>query len=214
MRTILFLLVGVISAMSQSAFADGEGTAPKSRNKRPAIEITPKVEADVLKFVQTHHPELADLLGFLEAARPDQYKRAIRDLERSRNRLTIIGERDRPRYQLELKTWVLQSEIRLAVAKLQMNNSQALREELRRLLKQQADLKISLLKQDRERARDRLKKIDELITRSVESRDQSIERQWRLLTKTKNVNVNAGAKSNVAGTKKSAKDQNPQTKGN
>jgi hypothetical protein len=167
-----------------SASADPDGAAPdkKDRPKRPPA-VTAEQEADVMEFLRQHHAELSGLLVHLKSTRPSEFQRAVRELWYAQERLKQIKQRDGERYELEVKAWVLESKIQLVVARLAMNDCEALRTELRQLLGERADLKLRILVSERDAQAQRLKKLDEQIDQLSAGRSELIERQFAAMTK-------------------------------
>ncbi|HND56609.1 MAG TPA: hypothetical protein PLV92_29525 [Pirellulaceae bacterium] len=131
------------------------------------------------KFVERHHPELAALLASLKSSHPEEYSRAIHDLFRTSERLAQWHERDVKRYEAELRLWQAQSQIDLLTAQLRMNKSDALENQLRRAVDEQLTLRQALIKLERERVAERLKKLDEQLHSLETSRSDLVERTVR-----------------------------------
>jgi hypothetical protein len=142
-----------------------------------------KDESAVTAFVQKHHPALLELLIHLKESLPKEYQQAIRDLSRTQERLSQYESRDPQRYELELKLWQAQSRGQLLAARLQMSGDEKLREELRATIREEYDLRITLLKHERDRLTTRVEKLDEQIEKQEKNRDSAIEREFALLTK-------------------------------
>lgn len=178
--TVTLLLVGV--SVVSGADAERRSGGRKDKAKTPAA-VTPQQEADVMQFLRRHHTELAELLGHLQTRRPADYNRAIRDLWHARERLRQFEKGDSQRYEMELQAWVLQSKIHLLVARLAMEDSDTLRDELRRLLAEQLELKVRASQADRDRTAERLKRLDEQLQRLTGSRTEILDKEFLSLTK-------------------------------
>lgn len=168
------------AAPEKELAADGKIASPRTAKER--ISITPEREAAVMTFVRRNHAELAELLAHLKENQPKEYERAIRELFRTSERLTLIHDRDREQYDLEVQLWKTQSRIQLLTARLQMGDSDELRGELRELLGEQIDNRAALLRHDREKAAKRLAKIEDDLQRLESDREKVIERQLQSLT--------------------------------
>ena len=191
MRQILSLaiLLPLLSAPSASADngspASGKpqpARAGKADKGRSMPGVTPEREAAVRTFLRQHHPELADLLLYLQTSQPHEYQRAVRDLFRASERLAQIQERDYDRYELELSLWKTSSRIQLLAARLSMNDSEDLRAQLRAALNEQIDLRAALLRRERDRLAGKVSKLDEQLNKLMDSRQQEIDRQMKILT--------------------------------
>ena len=135
-------------------------------------------ELAVLTFAREHHTELADLLSSLKEANPREYRDAIHDLFRTTQRLNQIRKRFPERYDLELTSWKLKSQIRLLAARLTMGPDPDLEQELRKTLEQQLLVERQLMQLEREDLARRLKKLDAAIETSREHPDQQLDRQF------------------------------------
>lgn len=175
--------VPATSATKVSAPVAGSASARKEGKNRPAIFVTPEREAAVLNFVQRNHAELADLLAVLKTSQPDEYERALREIFRATERMNQIQERDPLQYELEVAAWTAQSRVQLLAAKLKMNESDDLIRQLRDGLKAQNAAKIALLRHERQKAADRMSKIDADIARYESGQDSLIDQQLNLLTR-------------------------------
>lgn len=171
------------STAKTSAPAAGSAAAKKDAKTKPAISITPEREAAVLTFVQRNHAELADLLAVLRTSQPEEYDRAVRDIFRIMERINQIQERDPLQYELEVAAWTAQSRVQLLAAKLKMGSTEELVNKLRHALATQNVAKLALLKHERQKAADRLSKIDSDIARFETDREDVIDKQLKLLTR-------------------------------
>lgn len=170
--------------------------AAKGANPPPPLDKA--AEADVLEFVREHHPELADLLKQLKDNRPREYQKAMRDLSRVRTRLFNMQKNNERRFELELTVWKAETRVQLIAARLHMGDKAELREELRAALNEQMDLRLQLLRFEREQVQDRLAKIEGQIKRFEQDRSETIERQLQTLTKAAEAKPKAAAKSTKA----------------
>lgn len=135
--------------------------------------ITPERQAAALKFAELHHPELYQLVNGLKSARRAEYHKAVRQLYNDSERLARLKERVPARYELALSEWQLDSRLRLLVARMTMSaGDPELEGQLRELLKKRLDVRMELLKFDRERQAARLQKIEEQIE-EIEADEQA-----------------------------------------
>src|SRR5947209_11210975 len=178
-------VAGLVYAQSGTTAvkANGSAISKKDIKGKLAIQVTPESEAAALTFVQRNHAELAELLTALKTSQPQEYERAIKDIFRVTQRLAAIQERDPLQYELEVAAWTAQSRVQLLAAKLRMGSSDELTKQLRAALQVQNAAKIALLKHERQRAADRLEKIESDITRLEASRDDVVDKQLKLLTR-------------------------------
>jgi hypothetical protein len=163
---------------ARSAVSVAKKPGVQASGAKPLL-ITPEREAAAMTFVRQHHAELSELLIYLKESAPREYERAVRDLFRASERLAQIQERDSAAYELELNLWKARSRAQLISARLQMADDPQLRDELRAALTDEYDLRVRVLKYDRERLADRLRNLDEQIGRLEARRAEFIENQWQ-----------------------------------
>jgi hypothetical protein len=181
---LLYAQSGKVSAPATgSAPAAGSATTKKDGKARPAILVTPEREAAVMTFVQRNHAELAELLAVLKTSQPDEYERAVKEIFRTTERMELIRERDPLQYELEVAAWTAQSRVQLLAAKLKMGSSDELVKQLREALKTQNEAKLTLLKHERQKAADRVSKLESDIARFESDREEVIDKQLKLLTR-------------------------------
>jgi hypothetical protein len=143
----------------------------------PLPVFTAEGEAAALKFVGENHRELAALLKQLKANSPEEYKRAIRELFRTTEKLAQTKATDLERYELDLEGWKIDSEIRLLAAKLTMGDNEELRGKLRQQFARKSRLQVQRLQLERRRAEQRIKRIDETIEKLTREESQIADRQ-------------------------------------
>lgn len=182
----LLTIAGLVMAQEGSAPARGSGKAgqgAKAKAKQQPITVTPEREAAVMTFVERNHAEVGELLKHLKEIQPAAYEQAVKDIFRQTERLAGVKERDPAQYELEIVVWKAQSRVQLIAAKMKMNVTEDLQKDLRLALGTQADARLALLKHERQKASDRLTKLDGDIERQARDREKLIDRQFQTLTK-------------------------------
>ena len=172
---------------NKSASADktpAQKPAPAEASKADNEPISLKRETEAVAFAQQHHPQLAELLTRLKASHPEQYTKALRELDKTRSRLEKARETDADRYAILLREWQLDSRVRLLAARITMSTSEELETELRQVLTERHDVRLQLLTYDREKSKTRLQKVDEQIAEHVQNRETSIDREFDRIKKT------------------------------
>jgi hypothetical protein len=164
----------------------GDGKPGDEKNARAGkggraatMGFTPEREAAAMTFVRTHHPELATLLTRLKDRRPGEYQKAIRDLFRVSEKLALSQEMQPNRYELELEEWKLTSRVQLLVARLTMDRSPAMEQELRDLIARQLEVHEKVIRLDRDRAAERVKSLDAELSRLAGDREQVLEEKFQ-----------------------------------
>jgi hypothetical protein len=156
---------------------------PKSVKPAQQPPSTPEREAAAITFVRQHHAELVDLLNQLKETKPAEYQSAIRELFQTSERLAQLREQDPQRYELELDAWKTKSRIQLLAARSTMAGDHSLEDQLRSALNEQADIRLRLMKLERDRVADRLSKLDKGIEQYQQNETTQVQRQFDALMK-------------------------------
>jgi len=127
----------------------------------PAAGATERETAPALAFAAEHHPELVPLLEGIRRDAPAEFSAAIADLDKTRDRLATLGDRQPERQATALADWKLTSRIRLAAARLATNPSPEAEAELRELVGSRARNRAAAGRVERERLSARLQKLNE-----------------------------------------------------
>jgi hypothetical protein len=210
-------LAGLLCAQTSSGKPDEKaspatrGAAKKEGKAKASLAVTPEREAAVMTFVQRNHAELADLLARLKTSQPHEYERAVREIFRTTERLALIQERDPLQYELEIAVWTAQSRVQLLAARLKMAATDELTKQLREALSAQAEAKLVLLKHERQRIADRLSKVERELAQFENDRDQVIDKQLQLLTRSaaEGRTAKVGTKNAVKQAKKAPAQTSP-----
>ena len=171
------------------------GKSNRTAKTKSQLLITPEREAAVMAFVRRHHKDLLDVVLYLKEHLPKDYQKAIRDIYRTQQRLSVFEDRgDLEKHKLELDLWKTQSRAQLLTAEYRMTKNDKILNQIEKLLKRRYELRIMLLKHDRQKFVSRLDKLDQQIGKLKLAQQQSIARQIRLLTRpAKTIPVKTGA---------------------
>ncbi|MBA4019910.1 MAG: hypothetical protein C0483_22310 [Pirellula sp.] len=195
--------------------AVGATAAPKApKLVKPAQGFTPEREAAALTFVRMHHGELADLLDRLKTRRPQEYQKAIRELFRVSERLAMSQEQQPLRYELELQEWKLSSRIQLLVARMSMNRTPELEQELRQLLAEQVSVHRDLIRFSYERTSARAAALQKELTDLEQRQGDLVEERFQKVLKSSGQNqkkqpLKTATAPNKADDKDGAKSRKP-----
>ena len=181
MKPIIF--IALLGFCLLGAATGQEKTDKPASKPKIDVTVTAEREAAVMTFVEKNHAELKDLLTYLKDNRRKDYERAIRELSRDAERIGQLKERDGKQYDLEIKAWTIRSRIQLLTAHLAMGDKEEIRDQLRGLLNEQMDVRAELLKRERERAQERLTRIEQDLNRLDNQRQKMVENQLQMLTK-------------------------------
>ena len=168
---------------------------PEQVDKKSRSE---KSEADrkaAMEFATQHHPELARLLEQLEKSRPNEFARAIRDLNQQLQQLERTREKNPTRYDAQLEGWKIESQIRVLTARWSLSRDAELETQIRGLLKQRREAKMAQLKADKQRLLEQQRKIDEQLTALSDPMDSQVDKEWEQLAKKAGSPKNSGKKA-------------------
>lgn len=186
-----FLLVMLaIVSMSGELSAQNESESPRKETENSAgtrrpvlVKLTTDQEQSALRFARKHHPELAQLLEQLQKKSATGFSRGIREVHLSAQRLERFREKQPARFELELQSWKLSSEIRLLTAKWVMSQDPALEKQIQELLRERQQTQLERLRSDRERLLKRLQELDREIRNGTEEFDAQLAAEWDRLQK-------------------------------
>jgi hypothetical protein len=177
-------LLAPLSAAAAEPAQNPTAAPPVKPAKAPErAPLTPEREAAAITFVRQHHSELVDLLNQLKESKPAEYQTAIRELFQTSERLAQLREQDPERYVLELAAWKIKSRIQLLAARSTMSADKAFEDQLHAALVEQGDVRLKLMKLERDRSAQRLEKLDKNIAQYQASQATEIQRQFDRLLK-------------------------------
>ena len=185
-RSVPGLVLGlvVLTTGLSSASADDRAAAVAADRDR---DREAEAEAAALVFVRENHPELADLLASLKPMRPDEYRKAVRELAQTSRTLAQIKPRDPKRYALALGLWKARSRVELLTARLAATPPGPvpdLEDEIRKAVQAHVDAEIRLQRFERDQTRERLKKLEaNLATLETRRETSATQRAAALLRK-------------------------------
>ncbi|WP_145260921.1 hypothetical protein [Planctomycetes bacterium Pan216] len=181
-RGLLLAVLALALCGNSGLFAEEDATRkdaakrPVARQRDSASEIDEKA---VIAFVDEHHAELALLLKRLRQHSDDQYRKALRSLNKQFRRLEKRRSSDETRYQLELDTWKVKSRIELLRARIMVTPDEDQRKELEELARRRIDLEIAILEYESDRLRRRAELMRQRVERLRRDRDKRAEEEVR-----------------------------------
>ncbi len=148
-----------------------------NQDSSEAKDAVDQREQKTLEFVEKHQPELADLLDFLRAKRSGDYRQAIDEISRVRERLDGMEKRDRELYEIELALWQNSARLRLWAASVSASAkkmSEVDRKKLTDLVTRENDLMLKRLRLEKARAESRLEQIQQQLDKRAEQTDAMV----------------------------------------
>jgi hypothetical protein len=148
--------------------------------------IGPERMEELRAFASRHQPGVARLLQLLETRSPERHAKAVQALDRDVRRLEAMQSRDADLYHLALERWKNRSGIDLTLAQIEMHRSQIdspagqeVMGRLKELVRQQEELKRKQLQVELNRARARIKRLEEQLEHSGKIDQSKIDRMVR-----------------------------------
>jgi len=168
-----------VSAGQPTASGRQVAQAP-SRDLRLSVEQRKEREETALAFAKKHHPELEKLLRQLRRMDQKEYAQAVRELYRVSERLSALESRAPHFYEVQLELWKANSSATLLAARLQLNpGDEDLRQEFRAALEHKLETQVRVNEEELERARERVRRLEQNLERLERDGSQMIERQLR-----------------------------------
>jgi hypothetical protein len=168
---------------------------PEHAEKKSRSEKSESDRKAAMQFATQHHPELARLLEQLEKSRPNEFARAIRDLNQQLQQLERTRDKSPARYEAQLESWKTESQIRVLTARWSLSRDPELETQIRGLLKQRREAKMAQLKADKERLLEQQRKIDEQLSALSDPMDAQVDKEWEQLAKKAGLPKNGGKKA-------------------
>lgn len=179
-------LVLVLAGMNLTALAaqtDDKTPPARQSAKAEANDDTDEAaEKAVLDFVKEHQPELAELLKFMKNKKSKDYKEAMRESRKVRDRLVGMKDRDPELYAVELAIWKNAAQIRLLAASVSAKSNKLGQEDrlrLEELVKRENDLNIKRLGVEKARLESRIGQLSTQLTRRQEQAESVINKSLK-----------------------------------
>jgi hypothetical protein len=208
----LFALGSTLVAQAGSAAPPTAKPALPPSASKPDLRptFTPEREAAALAFVSAHHPELLKVLEQLKGMQLGEYESAIRQLFQTSEQLSRTKDQDEARYLLDLEEWKIKSRIQLLVARAGLSEDESQDQQLHDLLSKQADLRLARINLERDRATERLKKVEDQLAKVKTDRDAEVEKQFTNLMRSVNKARAEFRKKNGSSNSTKSEKQKPQ----
>ncbi len=146
--------------------------------ERGSIAAAPAGEASVspgMTLAQQYLSELLPVLAHLRDHEPEQYEKALRDLDRAAKRLEILQRRDTELYDVSLREWQTRGRIDLLKARLRVRQSDT---DARQLLVQMRLLRTAEI-QRMSRERELLSERETMMSQRAVQAQQAVEKTRR-----------------------------------
>ncbi len=140
------------------------------------------VESDetlLLDFVEQQQPKLLKLLEFMKRKQPVQYDQALKELSKSKQRLSNLEKRDVELYKIELQLWQIRSQLRMLVAEIAVAESASqdkLHKRLAELVTREVDLDVARLQLEQSHAEQRAEQLKKQLHERSEDREATISK--------------------------------------
>jgi len=153
-----------------------------------SVPLTPEREAAAIAFAKANHSELAELLGNLKTMDESQFKGAVSTLASQADQLSALAKRDPEMHSVALREWKTQSRISVLAAKithLDPSAQSAAGDELRKLIEEQAGLRIVRKELEVKRTTEQLRRSEEQLQKLKVEKDAWVAQQLKRWLRTK-----------------------------
>lgn len=174
---------GVVDGGTTSAAGTADSVSRNSSRVVTRTELSAEDRAAALRFVAEHHPELSHLLMQLKKSRPVEFERAVRELVQQTQVIQRLQEKNPARYDMQLKAWKLDSQIRVLMARWARTADAGLELEIRGLIAERQRMKASQLSADRAKLEEQLKRMDEQLATFSEAEEVRVAAEWEQLSR-------------------------------
>jgi hypothetical protein len=174
--------------------------AQANANKFNDTKVTEDQESQAIRFVEAHHPELANLLVVLKNMNRDKYESAIRDVTKTLKRLDSTQKRDSDLYALDVEGWKIQSKIDLLLARgLAGDQDKDIdKKTLKSLVQDRVTNQKSRLERELQLLKEREKSLRESLESLEKNSQERAEQQYAALLKKVKNNKSEKSKDNKA----------------
>jgi hypothetical protein len=184
-RFMMLLMISLAANTADIAVAN----QPRSEADSPAdLPDAPKPEAPSetspasagspgIELAERHLPELLPVLGHLRDHEPQQYAKAIADLDRAAKRLEIQSRRGEQFFDAALRQWQSRGRVDLLKARVRVRPSEADSVRLKAAMKDYRESELARLKLERETLAER----ERMMTRRAEQATRAAERAAKQL---------------------------------
>lgn len=186
---IVFTLLLAFGVMSSNASAQKDSSnaasnetsqqEAKEKRRQAQLEKQKKRNEYLMDFVRTNHPELEQLILKLKESKPGQYRAALQGLNKDVQKIDAFKEKNRPKYNLAVKQWVVESRLKVAKAQYRLQKSPENEQKLRRLIAEQFDFQIAKMKIESKTMRERADAMDKRRADFTAKRSKMIENRFR-----------------------------------
>lgn len=168
-----------------------DSTAPpaKRRTEQRSGALSAEQTEQALEFARQHHAELGELLSELKDSSPAGFRRGIREVHRTVQRLERFRSKQPTRHARELQRWKTESRIRLLTAQWLMSQDPELERQIKELLQQRQQTRLEQLTADRDKLESRLQQLEKQISRA--SDEQLLDQEWERLQKRATARANS-----------------------
>lgn len=160
--------------------------ADKKRGKA-SEKLSGKRIAELLGFVQEHHPDILPLLKFLKEKRRKKFDKVMKGLDRDLSKLERTKKKSIKAYQRGLDDWINQSKIQLYAAQYRIADEDEtaikLREEIQLLVGKSIDSRIAQLEREREGALAKAERLQKAIEKLKAERSAIVQKRIAAVTK-------------------------------
>lgn len=182
------IMVGacLLGGMNQCSAANTKSVAQANGKKKAAApKIDPDQQELASALVDSHLPELKNLIERLRKDSPRQYAMAIRDLAKSARKLQAAKNRDEQYFEVELEHLKAQTNVKIFAAKVKVRDNESDRQQLRKAIERlhaadvgRSEYNVRILKERLKKTQQQLESAEKRLATTQSNRQSRIEKSY------------------------------------
>ena len=190
-NAVMVLTACGLTGLSATAVAQAGGStlAVKAADQPPEAtqdqakrkQVSGKRIKELFTFVGQHHPDIRPLLRSLQKGQPEEFQRAMQQLDREVQVLQNQKKNAPDRYKRSLEMWVLRSKTKLIAAQMAVADDdsklQKMEQEIRKLLNRHYQVRADQVKEDLNTLKERTQRLQSQLNDLNQKRGEMINRQ-------------------------------------
>ncbi len=160
-----------------------ESVEESASDKKSRVEVSDADRERAMNFAAENHPELARLLEQLQKSRPQEFSRAMKELNQQIQTLERVREKNAARYPAQLESWKHDSQIRVLMARWTRSRDVEIENQIRELLKKRREAKLAQLKADKDRLAEQQRKLDDQMAALMQPIETQVDKEWEQLSR-------------------------------
>jgi len=167
----------LLAEKSKRTETAGSQSAAVDKKSRP---LSPSEDSPGFELAKKHLNELLPVLKHLKNHSPQQYEKAMRDLDRSAKRLDSIKNRDSKLFDISVREWKTRGHVDLLKAKVRIKKSDVDQKEILQQLQLLRDIELERLERELAILDERIAANEERVRQTKQMIDRGAELRTKL----------------------------------